>query len=111
MTNTLHGYIYKKRDDVLCEFEINSRPFLGLVELSSLAAHLTGKFSATLEYDNSDDLNGLFTIGDNSVVGPSDLILSLVNESGAKAKITTRISPPLPSGLSNHGTVDFGLPF
>ncbi|KAI8874414.1 hypothetical protein GQ42DRAFT_159771 [Ramicandelaber brevisporus] len=109
MSNKAHGYIRKQDDMVVGEFNLKGKRLLAQIDLPSLAEHPIVQFPVTLEYDNADDLKGSFKIGDDSVVGPEQLRLSLKSESDKEAKITGIVYSPLPSGLSNRGAVIFNL--
>ncbi|KAI8869224.1 hypothetical protein GQ42DRAFT_163577 [Ramicandelaber brevisporus] len=109
MPPPLQGTIHKEDDKVIGNFAIDGLRLLAVINLPSLVEHSFDRIDAILEYTNLDDLKGEFNIGDDSVVGPDDLILSLKSESGKKAKITAPIFPPLPSELKKDGTVVFRI--
>ncbi|KAI8870697.1 hypothetical protein GQ42DRAFT_162515 [Ramicandelaber brevisporus] len=110
MSLIAQGRIRKDGDKFVGDFFTIGGPRLAFIELPSLGEHPIDEIPATLEYESIGDLYGQFRIGDDSVLGPVELRLSLVRDS-VKAKIITRVFPPLPSNLSKEGTVDFKSPF
>ncbi|KAI8873593.1 hypothetical protein GQ42DRAFT_160445 [Ramicandelaber brevisporus] len=107
MTKTAPGKLIGKDGAIFSEFTSDH----GLIEaqftLNVPVEYFLQGVGATLEYDNFDDLKGDFKITTDSVIGPDELHLLLVKDSGVKAKVTAKLESKLPSALKEGGTATF----
>ncbi|KAI8867147.1 hypothetical protein GQ42DRAFT_158164 [Ramicandelaber brevisporus] len=111
MSQSANGLIYREDGQVTGEFRNEYGRILAQINLPSLNDVKVYAPDACIEFDSYGDLLGEYKIGDDSVLGPDELRLSLLNEFGAKVKIIAEVIKPLPSGLSKDGgTVVFPLP-